>query len=314
MKRNNLLKKSLLWIFLFGILLIVFILWVTYSRYEGFDDNISQTFTTESQIPNIIWTFWEGNTPPFVNRCIQSWKDYNPNYKIIILNKDNIVNYLPDIKFSKMRAANDSPQRYSDYVRTHILAKYGGFWFDASIICQGSNTWIHDIQNKTGAEFIGYYLDQFTIPEYRKTSPVIESWCFACIPNSAFVEDWRDEFMTLNDYQNAKQYLEANSQVNVQNIDNPEYLVIHVSAQKLLQTNSEKYKLHLLRAEDTAYKHMVDDNGKWETGNAANRILEKRHTDQPLLKLNGSIREGVIDHCAKYNIDIEDLFIEPNNI
>ncbi len=310
-------NTKLLCYILCGLLFVSIFLWVVFEwklNQEGFETNIdhlSIDWTIESQIPNIIWTFWDGDIPPFVKRCIQSWKQHNPNYKIIVLNKTNISEYLPDVDFHHMRAANDSAQRYSDYIRTHVLARYGGFWFDASIICRRSNQWLHTIQNETGVEFIGYYINRFTSPEYVKSSPIIESWCFACIPGSTFVQDWRDEFMKLNDHKDAKQYVDnvVKSGVNLQNLQYIEYLAIHVAAQKVVQHNPDKYKLHLLKAEDTAFKHMVDDNGTWDDGNATNRILEKRHTDQPLLKLVGFVRTGVIDECAKRNIDIETLFM-----
>ena len=303
------------------IFFIILILWLLFEyklnniyqeNYTNRINFLTNEWTLESQIPNIIWTFWDGDVSPFVSRCIQSWKHHNPNYKIIVLNKENIGDYLPEVDFTKIRAANDFIQRYSDYVRIHVLSKYGGFWFDASIICQASNQWIHDIQNKTGSEYIGYYIDRATIPEYVKSSPIIENWCFACIPGSIFVKDWLDEFMKLNHYENTKQYVDAvlETGVNPQKIDSLEYLTMHLSAQKILQNNPNKYKLYLLRAEDTAFRHLVNDNSDWDGDeNGARRILEKTHPDQPLLKLIGMIRDQVIDECAKQNIDIETLFI-----
>lgn len=301
---------------------IIFLVWFIFEwklnniyreSYTNQSNHLTDEWTMESQIPNIIWTFWDDSEiPPFIVRCIQSWKEYNLNYKIIVLNKTNLGNYIPEIDFTKIRAANDFIQRYSDYARIHVLSKYGGFWFDASIICQASNRWIHDIQNETGAEYIGYYIDQATIPEYVNMSPVVENWCFACIPGSVFIQDWLNEFMVLNNYENAKQYVDAvlESGVNPQKIDQPEYLTMHLSAQKILQNNPNKYKLHLLRAEDTAFRHLVDDHGNWDgDDNGARRIIEKTHSDQPLLKLIGLTRNQVIDQCNEKNIDIDSLFI-----
>jgi len=314
------------WAFLVMVLVLLYSLGCMIERnlitnyYEGFYlndvdtpiDSLSEQWTTESQIPNMIWTFWDGEMSPFVTRCIQSWKDYNPGYKVIVLNKQTLGTYLPEVDFSKIRAANDFVQRYSDYVRIYVLSKYGGFWFDASIICQKSNQWIHEIQRKTNAEFIGFYIDLFTLSDYRKTSPILENWCFACVPRSIFVQDWLDEFMRLNDHENAKQYIDAvvSSGVNLQNLDHIEYLVMHVSAQKVLQSNPpNKYRLHFIRAEDTAFRHLVNDEGGWDGDeNGARRILEKTHSDQPLLKLIAPIRKQVEDECAKQDINIEELF------
>ena len=46
-----------------------------------------------SKIPKTIWTFWEGPESELVNQCIQSWKRYNPDYTVVVLNKKNYKKY-----------------------------------------------------------------------------------------------------------------------------------------------------------------------------------------------------------------------------
>jgi len=301
-------NRWLYWVLVVASLLVVFLCSLWKSRVEeGFEQNYIDPSTiapTNSAIPNIIWTFWDDmEMPPFVEKCIGSWQKFNPDYTIIVLNRKNVREYLPEIDLMSIPGTNDMVQRFADFVRAHALAKYGGFWFDASIICQGSNQWMHDIQNETGAEYIGYYTDRHTLPEYRKTSPIIENWCFACIPQSQFVQDWRDEFMRLTTFESPLKYVEdlqANN-VNLQNLPYVDYLTMHCSAQKVLQRPGANYKMHYLKAEDTAFRLMVDDAGVWSDEHAVKSVLEKKFTDQPLLKLIGDIRRRIIAETDDYD-------------
>jgi len=140
--------------------------------------------------------------------------------------------------------------RYSDYIRLAVLSKYGGFWLDATIICHRPFTWVHGTQNKLNVETIGYHIDEGTHAEYKEYSPVIESWFFACIPESNFICDWKDEFFSTKNFDTIYDYLEnVNKQgINFQNITDPSYLTIHISVQKILQKNIDKYDICLFSA------------------------------------------------------------------
>jgi hypothetical protein len=271
-----------------------------------------------SEIPNIIWTFWDGERPPLVQRCIQSWKHHNSYYKIVILNKQNVLDYVPEIEpIMDHPIANDTIQRLADYIRLYVLAKYGGFWFDTSIICQTSNTWIHDIQNKTGVEFIGYYNNTKTLPEYKNTIPVIENWCFACIPGSRFVNEWLNEFLVLLDHSKPINYVNRlfDQGLPRQNNDQYEYLSAYLACQKVLFDNmnnrNNRYmdSIYLQSADNTALIHYTEDGTlTWNTEKACDKIINKTHSDQPLLKLIKSTRDDIINRCANQGIDIETLF------
>jgi hypothetical protein len=279
------------------VIIFAIIIFNYYTKKEGFDSN--------NKIPNVIWTFWDGEMPPLVKACIDSWKTHNPEYKIIVLNKQNVQEYLPEPDLSKMRHVNDFVQRYSDFVRIHILAKYGGIWLDSSVICQKPLSWIHDIQRETGVEYIGYFTDNMTLPEYREKSPVIENWAFACIPECLFMKDWRDQMASFSKYDKVLDYSNevVRSGTNPQGIpgapNNIEYFAMHLAAQRLLQKNREKYNLHLLCAEDTALVYLVEPGTRNimytedSIRNNSKKIIDKKHSDQPILKLPGYIRETV---------------------
>jgi hypothetical protein len=271
-------KYIKLTISIFLILTLVIFLFQLFKTKEFFEEN-----NDKNMIPKKIWTFWNGEIPNVVNKCINTWKKYNPEYKITLLNKENLSQYLPELDISNMKNI-DSDARLSDIIRLNILAKEGGIWSDASIICLQPFDWINDLHNKEDSEFVGYYIDSFTIPQYKDKSPVIESWFFACVPQSKFVCDWRDEFSKITKFNSINDYLNdlKSQSVNFQNIAMPNYLTIHISAQKVLQGN-KKYKLSLVKAEDDAFKYLTQ-NG-WDSKKAIKNLVDC--TNEPI-KSNSS--------------------------
>jgi mannosyltransferase OCH1-like enzyme len=84
-------------------------------------------------IPKIIHYCWFGGNPipPKAKRCVSSWINYFPDYKIIEWNESNYnVNKIPyttDAYKSKKYAF------VSDYARFDILHQYGGVYFDTDV-------------------------------------------------------------------------------------------------------------------------------------------------------------------------------------
>lgn len=267
---------------------------------------------TDSKIPNIIWTYWDSNIPETVNKCINTWRNYNPTYTIIVLNKDNLSTYLPEVDFINIKNI-ESPQHFSDMVRLCILAKEGGIWCDASIICLSSYDWIHQLQQKYNSEYVGYYLNSFTLKKYLKKSPVIENWFFACIKDSKFVSDWKNEYLLMTTYNNRLEYINdvILFDIDIQKINNPEYLTMHVSAQKVLQYNNHQYKLVLLEAEEDAYKYLIFNS--WNSTTAVKSIIESFDNelnkidnndlfDTNIIKLRKCERSILDDYYNKFDL------------
>jgi len=255
-----------------------------------------ETFTQQQEIPKIIWTYWHEETlPDFIQKCIATWKEHNPSYEINVLNDKNLSKYLPDVSFDNYKFAT-THQRKSDMIRLHMLAKYGGVWSDASIIMYKSL----DELLKNKAEFIAYYLEHFTT---NYDYPVIESWFFACKPNTKFINAWRDIFLTINNYETIEDYVaHIKSNTDFQNIDSPDYLVIHIAAQYVLQNmmsiNEIKFRLNLQKAEDGPYKYLAD-NG-WQIEQALNSLCRPRSDDIIFDKLRGLEREFIENNPDKY--------------
>jgi hypothetical protein len=260
------------------------------------DDKLSEFsygLDDSSKIPNIIWTFWDGELTDTVTKCVDSWRYYNPNYQIIIINRINYFQYTDD-NIDAIKHSADSMARYSDYIRLAILSKYGGFWIDASIICHHPFSWVHKIQNKLDVETIGYYIDISTKDEYKEYSPVIESWFFACIPESNFVCDWKNEFFSTKNFDTIDDYIEniKYQEVSFQNIFYINYLAIHISAQKLLQKNIGKYNIYLFSACLGPFIYLCESN--WDSHMGMSNLTRNNTCNEyykyPFIKLRGSER------------------------
>ena len=84
-------------------------------------------------IPKIIHYCWFGGGPisPESRRCMESWKKYCPDYKIIEWNEQNF-----DISTSRYAQQAYEAKKYafvSDYVRLAVLYEYGGIYLDTDV-------------------------------------------------------------------------------------------------------------------------------------------------------------------------------------
>jgi len=296
-------KKYTIYAVYLGVsLLLLYFIWHSIQTNTTMEPMTIETTDSPSEIPKKIWVFWDGTIPEAVELCIQTIKKQNPDYALVILDKENVLYYLPEVDFTTLNKI-DTVQRYSDVIRLYILPKYGGIWVDSSTICQKSFDWIHDIQNKTGAEYIGYYTSAMTNDNMKDISPVVESWFFACTKNSTFMQDWRDEFMKIMKYDTIGEYV---NQVKAQNIDlqkikYPLYHTIHVACQVILQQNPDKYNLHLQKAEDSPLLPMIE---KKDINEIVDSILQNNYPDLPFIKLVGHIRQPFMKKDYKsYFID-----------
>lgn len=86
-----------------------------------------------NKIPKVIHYCWFGGSPlpKLAIKCINSWKKYMPDYKIIEWNESNFditsCNYVEEA-YRKQKWAF-----VSDYVRFKVLYKYGGIYFDTDV-------------------------------------------------------------------------------------------------------------------------------------------------------------------------------------
>jgi hypothetical protein len=272
----------------------------TFENNNSVDANIdassvcSGAGSSNVEIPKHIWTFWDSdNLPNTVIKCIDSWKKYNPDYEITLLKKETINQYIPETDIYSLKHAN-TPQRISDFVRIHVLKKYGGFWIDASILLTDSLEFIRKKQQEGNYELVGYYIDKMTT---NFECPIIENWFFAALPNSTFLNKWCDAFLKINDYDNMDDYVKyiENEGVNLQKIEYRNYLTMHVAAQYVFQkqmTPTEiKLKLYLMSAHDGPFKYLVKND--WDNKKALTNLCTNPELKNPIIKFCGGQRSTI---------------------
>lgn len=112
-------------------------------EYKDFIDRGVVTSET-SVLSNKVWICWfQGfqNAPNLVKACLNSVRTMLPNKEIILLSDDNISDYisLPNYIIEKRKKGIIPLAQYSDLVRIALLAKYGGTWIDATVLCTGDS-------------------------------------------------------------------------------------------------------------------------------------------------------------------------------
>jgi mannosyltransferase OCH1-like enzyme len=247
--------------------IVPFLFWFFYQKaqrlclsYKPATDAVvqhGQSATLYRPIPKIIWSYWhQKDQPLIVQKCIDTWRRYNPDYSINVLHTGNINEFiptdqLPDTFFTLKEF------RKADWLRIALLQTYGGIWLDASIVLTQPLDWAMDLQQKNNSEFVGFYIDGFSTDKER---PVIENWFMASVPQSGFITDWCAEFTheVINRSASAYLTLLRNSRTYeevVQNIKNPEYLAMHVAASRVTR-KKDAYSLTLIKAEETAFFYL----------------------------------------------------------
>ncbi len=246
------------------------------------------------EIPKIIWTYWDNpdTVPKAVKICMKTWKKYNPNHKIIMLNKKTYKDYvdIPD-EVANHPHFNDFPARFADLVRIFLITQKGGVWCDASIIMgQPLDEWI---KGRPNIELYGFTIHYGKI--YNRY-PILENWFFAAPPGSPFMQKWRDEFVyEMMKFPTHADYVQSREEmgVNLDEFGAKTYLAMHVAAQKLIQIDKYPlWKLALQHSEEGPFRLTHDT--EWEDPVKAVRLVcNDPFYRRPFAKLRGQERAAL---------------------
>lgn len=86
-----------------------------------------------------IWQFWDKgieNAPDIVKRCVESIDKFEPNKRHVVLNMDNIEDYvsIPEKYYHLLHSGRMGMAHFSDILRTMLLIKHGGCWIDSTVL------------------------------------------------------------------------------------------------------------------------------------------------------------------------------------
>ncbi len=139
------------------------------------------------KIPRQIWILWYqglSEAPFIVRKCIDSWINENPNWDVIVLDKDNLNDYiddaLPPEKMEKL-----SFTKRSDLFRLQLLTKFGGVWADATTLCMKPlDNWIDEYAES------GFFA--FSKPGEDR---ILSSWFIAGSKDCPIITKWSERFI-----------------------------------------------------------------------------------------------------------------------
>lgn len=109
------------------------------SRYEPSQDIIETRKKTNEKTIWVCWWQGEENAPQIVKRCISTIRNYENDWNIQLISKENYLEYVmfPDYIISKWDKGIISNTHMSDLLRLELLIRYGGLWVDATVFLTG---------------------------------------------------------------------------------------------------------------------------------------------------------------------------------
>ena len=158
--------------------------------------NNSYTYDSLPQVlSNKVWFCWlQGieNAPLLVKRCYDSLKKNLHQRDVIVLDANNIEDYLnlPVFILDKWKKGVITNTHFSDIIRVEILISHGGTWIDSTVLCTSKDIpqYIFDSD---------LFLYQMLKPGLNGNSIYISSWLMSSKTNNKVLLLTRD---LLHDY------------------------------------------------------------------------------------------------------------------
>lgn len=133
-----------------------------------------------------IWMYWhqgEAAAPPLVAKCIQSWRDFNPDWQVRVLDADSVADVISLNESLDMSRTDIGLQHKADLIRISLLAEHGGVWADASIYCgKPLSDWLPDALQSGFFAFSNLRSDCF-----------LSNWFLASTAGNPLVVEVRDQ-------------------------------------------------------------------------------------------------------------------------
>lgn len=264
-----------------------------FSYDDTHEDNIEIFMKDNSflEIPKVIWMYWDDvSIPPYISLMIDKIRNDNKDHDLVVLNKNNLVSYIEDLKFSSDKYIPIANK--SDIIRLELLKRYGGIWIDSSVILTKPISWVHDINKDKKVDLIGYYRDVST---KDRMYPIVESWFLCSQKNNLFINEWLDVLSPLKEM-GAKEYFNMiksrpDYETILQGIHKPDYLLVYLAQQ--IAMRKINFNLFSKRSESSAF--LYQENESWNSSAIARDLCIKKSpiTLPPVIKLTNANRCGI---------------------
>ncbi len=141
---------------------------------------------TDTQIPRLIWMLWWQDiehAPEVVRVCIRSWQHHNPNWKLVLLNQQNVFDYVNAEDMPDLSREDISIQKMANLIRINLLKQHGGVWADATSFCaRPLDDWLNEAAPSGFFAFANPGRDRKLSNWFLASSkqhPLISSFCAA---------------------------------------------------------------------------------------------------------------------------------------
>lgn len=129
----------------------------------------------------ILWFQGFNKAPEIVKECINSWKYYNPDWNILLIDNNNLINYFNLDNYITYKNKSIEKCHLADIIRTLLLKLYGGLWVDATTFCNKPlNDWLPNFINKGFFAFDKPGKDRLISNWFlysEKNNYIIDKWC-----------------------------------------------------------------------------------------------------------------------------------------
>ena len=283
---------------IFLILIFSIICLIFYNNYENYQNISDKPF---------VWVYWEGPKSPLIQLCIEIMtKKLSDNFNFILLDQNNIYNYLPDIKEDFKKVLNSFKISHKvDYYRILLLQKFGGIYLDADVIVLKNLSEI--IDKLKDYDYVGFGCTGIQcFNGYGNPS----NWAMASRKNGVFISKVREaQENILEKIINGEiKYSKNNDELNYHFIGKlPMWKVL----EDLIKNNNYKY-FHY----DNDYTGIRDRDGYWihNLKIISNENLNYNNTDKMMFFVfyNSEMGDGVDEYFK--NKSKEDLINDNTNL
>jgi hypothetical protein len=129
----------------------------------------------------ILWFQGFDNAPELIQKCIHSWKFYNPDWNIILIDDTNLHHYIHlDTYIHNIHDKHIEKCHLADIIRTILLKIYGGLWVDATTFC-----------NKPLNDWLPHFISQgFFAFERPGPDKLLSNWFLYSDPHNFIISEW----------------------------------------------------------------------------------------------------------------------------
>jgi len=150
----------------------------------------------------ILWLQGWEHAPWLCKEVAESWRFNNPGWNIHLISQSNLIDYVPVSYTPYLYDKNKTitSQARSDIIRLSVLARWGGVWADATMLCmQPLDHWIQDAVAPGGLWMYHGHGAQMA----KEEGPA--SWFILSIKGGDMITKWKaacDHYWTLYDSTN----------------------------------------------------------------------------------------------------------------